>query len=114
MMPISWSENSDRLLTRDFEASLGSDFASDYAVVWDSTSNCTRTLAPSEIYYTHAILLGWSRHHPDRVLFRAGIMGQADWQQWTVDLRGRTLLAPDDQPVLFGSVSHSFWLGLQV
>jgi hypothetical protein len=113
LIPVSWSQHSDRLLSREFEAILGSDFASDYAVVWERDRHQTYTLAPGTILYTHAILLGWSQRYPEQVLFRAGNLGEPEWPQWRVDLSGRTQSATNEQAQIFGQVSHYLWSGLQ-
>jgi hypothetical protein len=113
LIPISWTQDSDRLLTRDFEALLGSDFASDYAVIWERSGNQTFTLAPGTILYSHAILLGWSKIHPGQVLFRAGSIGEIEWPQWRVDFSGRTQAAVGDHPQTFGQVTRYLWSGTQ-
>jgi hypothetical protein len=46
LIPIAWSENGDRLLSREFESIFCTDIASDFAVVWDSKTNETKTFAP--------------------------------------------------------------------
>lgn len=113
-IPVSWSEKGDRLLAREFESVLGSDIASDYGVIVDRNRNRVHTVAPTRIRYTNAVLLGWSQSHPERVLFRAGMMGDERWQQWTVDSVGHTLLARNDRPVLFGQAINSIWTGPQM
>ncbi len=113
LIPVAWSETGDRVLAREFESILGSDIASDYAVVWDRKLNRAHTLAPSRIQYSNAILLGWSQTHPNRVLFRAGYMGDESWPLWAVDLTGQTVLAAEDQPVTFGRLVNSIWAGPQ-
>ncbi|MDX2228098.1 MAG: hypothetical protein NW220_00580 [Leptolyngbyaceae cyanobacterium bins.349] len=114
VMPVSWSQSGDRLLAREFESILGSDIASDYAVVVDRQRNRVHTVAPTRIRYTNAVLLGWSHLHPSRVLFRAGMMGDEHWQQWSVDTAGHTTLARGDRPILFGQVVSSVWTGPQM
>ncbi|OLP17859.1 hypothetical protein BST81_12410 [Leptolyngbya sp. 'hensonii'] len=114
LIPIAWSELGDRILAREFESLMGSDIASDYAVVWDQRLNRTSTIAPSRIHYTNAVLLGWSQNYPDRALFRAGIIGDEYWPLWTVDLSGQTMAAPEgDHPIGFGRMVSSIWAGPQ-
>lgn len=114
VMPISWSETGDRLLSREFESIFGSDIASDYGVIVDRRRNRVHTIAPTRIRYTNAVLLGWSQLHPERVLFRAGMMGDEHWQQWSVDATGHTTLARSDRPIFFGQIMTSVWTGPQM
>jgi len=114
LIPIAWSETGDRLLAREFESFFGSDIASDFGVVWEQRSNRVYTITPSQIQYSNAILLGWSQHHPDRALFRAGMMGDRDWPLYAVDTAGQTLPVEDDRPLIFGRRVNSIWAGPQV
>jgi len=114
VIPVSWSEPGDRLLSREFESILGSDIASDYGVIVDRHRNRVHTIAPTRIRYTNAVLLGWSQLHPERVLFKAGMMGDERWQQWSVDITGHTTLARGDRPVTFGRIINSVWTGPQM
>lgn len=111
---VSWSEAGDRLLAREFESILGSDIASDYAVIVDRNRNRVHTISPTRIRYTNAVLLGWSHLHSSRVLFRAGMMGDEHWQQWSVDTTGHTTLARGDRPATFGQIANSVWTGPQM
>lgn len=114
LVPVAWSESGDRILAREFESLFGTDLASDYAVVWDRDRNQTYTLAPSEVNYTNAVLLGWSQTNPSQVLFRAGQMGQEDWDLWAVNVDGLTIAANDeDQPLVYGQVVNNVWAGPQ-
>jgi hypothetical protein len=113
LIPIAWSQDGDRILAREFESIFGSDLASDFAVVWERQKNRIRTIAPSGVQYTNAVLLGWSQLHPDRVLFRAGNLGDEHWPIWSVDFSGQTNNALEDQPVTFGKVSTNVWAGPQ-
>ena len=113
LIPVAWSANGEKILAREFEAVFGSSMASDYAVVWDRSLKRVSTLSPSHISCTTAVLLGWSQSYPDRVLFRAGTLGTEPWLLWTVDQRGETTVAPDDQPVVFGHTVISDWTGPQ-
>ncbi len=111
LIPVAWSETGDRLLAREFESFLGSDIASDFGVVWEQRSNRAHTIMPNKIQYTNAILLGWSQCYPDRVLFRAGMMGDRDWSLYAVDTTGQTIAVTDDRPVTFGRMVNSVWAG---
>jgi hypothetical protein len=113
-IPVSWSETGDRLLARVFEAVFCSDIASDYALLVDRAQDWVSTIAPTSIQYTTAVLLGWSVAHPERALFRAGNLGESDWQLWTVDHRGETTVAMDDRPAVFGQPISNVWMGPQV
>lgn len=113
LIPIAWSETGDRVLAREFESIFGSDIASDFAVVWDRRSERTYTIAPSQVQYSNAVLLGWSQTNPTQVLFRAGMMGNEDWSMYAVDVSGQTAYASNDQPVTFGEVVNSLWSGPQ-
>jgi hypothetical protein len=113
LIPVAWSETSDRVLAREFESIFGSDIASDFAVVWDRRTNRTYTIAPTVVQYSNAVLLGWSQSNPQQVLFRAGMLGQTDWSMYAVDVQGQTAYASHDQPVTFGRVVNSIWSGPQ-
>lgn len=113
LIPIAWSETSDRVLAREFESIFGSDLASDFAVVWDRQTNRTHTIAPTVVRYSNAVLLGWSQSNPEQVLFRAGMMGEEDWSMYAVDVQGQTAYASHDRPVTFGRVVNSIWSGPQ-
>ncbi|MEP0932691.1 hypothetical protein [Leptolyngbya sp. FACHB-8] len=113
VIPVAWSPDGDRILAREFESMFGTGLASDFAVIWDHHTNRTHTLAPSGIAYSNAILLGWSRTHPNRALFRAGMMGDPQWEQWAVDPSGTTDPAPEDQPITFGQYVNHVWAGPQ-
>lgn len=113
LIPIAWSEMGDRLLAREFESMFGSGIASDFAVVWNSHTNQTQTLAPSQIHYSNAILMGWSQIHPEQVLFQAGVMGDPHWDFYAVKPNGQTSLARGDRPTTYGQVTASIWAGPQ-
>jgi hypothetical protein len=113
LIPIGWSETGDRLLAREFESLFGSSIASDFAVIWNSTTNTTQTVAPTHVNYSNAILMGWSQAHPDQVLFQAGMMGEPHWNFYTVKADGQTSLATSDRPVTYGQVTTSIWAGPQ-
>lgn len=113
LIPVAWSEKGDRVLAREFESIFGGGIASDFGVVWEQSSNRVYTVMPTDIQYSNAILLGWSQVHPDRVLFRAGLMGDEDWPMYAVNTQGHTLKAAGDRPITFGRVVNSIWSGPQ-
>ncbi|NEP56822.1 MAG: hypothetical protein F6K31_07320 [Symploca sp. SIO2G7] len=114
VLPISWSNSSDRVLARQFEGLLGTSNASDYAVVWDCQQHYLSTIAPEGIDYTYAVLLGWSQNKPEQVLFRTGELGNENWSMWSVTLNGKTTLAVEEKPMVFGQVINHVWAGPQV
>lgn len=114
LMPVSWSRLGDRLLARQFEGIFSTSDASDYAVVWDRKTNRTLTTAPSRVQYDNAVLLGWSQTDPDRVLFRAGELGDEQPPVWAVNIsNNQTALAGEDQPIVFGETVNNIWAGPQ-
>lgn len=113
LIPISWSKSSDRLLARQFEGLFGTSDASDFAVVWDRQQNRTATLAPSPVEYSYAVLLGWSENYPDHVLFRAGEMGDEHPSIWAVGLNNHTILAQEEELMIYGQVVSQVWAGPQ-
>ncbi|HIK28707.1 MAG: hypothetical protein N3E45_13120 [Oscillatoriaceae bacterium SKW80] len=113
LIPVSWSQSGERLLAREFEALLCTSVASDYAVIWDRHQNRATTIAPTQVEYTTAILLGWSQFYRARVLFRAGTIGEKDWKLWAVDVSGDTIPAFGDRPEIFGSPYSNLWTGPQ-
>ena len=113
LIPVAWSESGDRVLAREFESIFGSDIASDFAVVWHRSSNLTRTIAPTQVDYSNAVLLGWSQTDPNQVLFRAGNLGDPEWLLYAVDASGQTRQMAQDQPIVFGQTVNSIWAGPQ-
>ncbi|WP_370584664.1 hypothetical protein [Oculatella sp. LEGE 06141] len=113
LIPVAWSEQGDRVLAREFESLFGTDIASDFAVVWDRQQNRTYTIAPTRVQYSNAILLGWSQNEPDKVLFRAGNLGDENWPICSVDVSGQTAIAHQDQPITFGHIANNIWAGPQ-
>ncbi len=114
IIPVAWSEQGDRILSREFESLFGTDIASDYAVVWDQRHNSVHTLAPAQVDYSNAVVLGWSKAQPSQVLFQTGHLGETERSRWTVDLDGQTIAAAsDDQPVVFGTFVNNIWTGPQ-
>lgn len=118
LIPVSWSENGERLLSRQLEGLLSTSDATDSAVIWERTKNRTTTVAPSHEVYNHeiAVLLGWSKADPDQVLFRAGNLGDERWPIFSVATSdGDTIAATKvDQPVVFGQEIKQIWTGPQV
>ncbi len=117
LMPISWSEQSDRLLARQFEGLFSTSDASDYAVIWERQKNHTSTVAPCQTRHSYdtAVLLGWSQTHPQQVLFRTGNLGDEHWPLLAVAADAQTVAATAmDQPVVFGRRVKSIWGGPQV
>jgi hypothetical protein len=114
LIPVSWSATSDRILAREFESLFGTDIASDYAVIWDRQRNQTYTIAPNQVNYSNAVLLGWSQTHSDQVLFRAGNLGDESWPLYAVDpISGQTVAVANDQPIAFGQRITQTWSGPQ-
>jgi hypothetical protein len=99
LVPAAWSKNGQRLLSRQFEAVFGSDVSSDYAVIWDRNHLQTRIVTPLPLNYDSATLLGWSQNHPDQLLFRTTILGEARGSILAVDSRGTTIAAPHDRAI---------------
>lgn len=113
LVPVSWSELGDRLLARQFEGLFSSSMVSDYAVIWNRNLNKTTTVAPVQVDYSHAVLLGWSENNANHVLFKAGILGDENWPLWAVSSEGKTLLATGDRPQTFGRSVAEAWAGPQ-
>jgi hypothetical protein len=114
VIPIAWSEGSDRLLAREFEGALYSDVASDYGVIVDLPQQTLSTICPSgENAYTTAVLLGWSAQDADCALFEIRQLGQALPHQVLVNRDGKTEPAEGDRPLGFGEWANSVWSGPQ-
>ncbi len=118
LVPVSWSEKGDRFLARKFEGIFNTGDATDHAVIWDRQKDHANTVAPSQEEDGHekiAVLLGWSKNQPDRVLFRAGEMGDENWPLVQVGTDGKTINTTDtDQPMTFGQKITEVWAGPQV
>ncbi|MEA5502924.1 hypothetical protein VB735_07360 [Halotia wernerae UHCC 0503] len=118
LVPVSWSEKSDRFLARKFEGVFNTGDATDQAVIWDRQKDHANTVAPSQEKDGHekiAVLLGWSKNQPDHVLFRAGEMGEENWPLVQVGTDGKTMNTTDtDQPITFGQKVTEVWAGPQV
>ncbi len=113
LTPVAWSAAGDRVLARQFEGWFSTSDASDYAVVWDRNGDRTHTITPNPVRYEISVLLGWSQVHPNQVLFRAGNLGEENWSMWAVNPEGETILAIDDQPMVFGKLVNNIWAGPQ-
>ena len=113
LIPVAWSQSGDRVLAREFESIFGSDIASDFAVIWERDTNHAYTIAPTQVEYSNAVLLGWSQTYPDRVLFQAGNLGDETWPLYAVDTKGDTAYSAQDQPLVFGQVVNNVWAGPQ-
>ncbi|QLE54168.1 hypothetical protein [Nostoc sp. TCL26-01] len=117
LVPVSWSEKSDRFLARKFEGVFNTGDSTDRAVIWDRQKNQTNTVAPAsdDEHEKIAVLLGWSKNEPDHVLFRAGELGEEDWPLVKVAVDGKTVTTTNtDQPVTFGEKLTQVWAGPQV
>ncbi|MBE9200321.1 MULTISPECIES: hypothetical protein [unclassified Nodularia (in: cyanobacteria)] len=117
LVPVSWSEQSDRFLARKFEGKFNTGDSTDHAVIWDRHKNQINTVAPAREEHEHekiAVLLGWSKNRPDHALFRAGEMGEENWPLVQVRSDGQTLNTTDaDQPITFGQQITEVWAGPQ-
>lgn len=113
LMPVSWSHDSQRLLCREFEGVFCSSEATDYGVVWNRSSNMSHTLTPLGVTYDYAVLLGWSEEEPDALLFKTGVMGDRQTEQWRVRLDGRTVNGEFDESLVVGQPLRSVWNGPQ-
>jgi len=111
LMPVSWNQAGDQLLTRQFEARFCSSFATDYGLVWNSHNGQTKTLLPPG--FEQAVLQGWSSSHPQAVLFEAGDLSQAELPRWLVTAGGSTLAAKTDQAQVFGETVANVLTGPQ-
>ncbi|KOP22955.1 hypothetical protein AMR41_29185 [Hapalosiphon sp. MRB220] len=118
LVPISWSEKGDRFLARKFEAVFNTSDATDRAVIWDRQSDRTNTISPAYDEQEHekiAVLLGWSKTQPNKILFRSGELGEEEWPVLAVANDGSTAIATDtDKAVTFGEKVKEVWPGPQV
>ncbi|MEH2286302.1 hypothetical protein [Nostoc sp.] len=117
LVPVSWSEKGDRFLARKFDGIFNTGDSTDSAVIWDRQKNHANTVAPvsDEEHEKVAVLLGWSKSQPDRVLFRAGELGEENWPLMQVANDGKTITATDsDQPITFGKKVTEIWADPQV
>ncbi|MEA5617859.1 hypothetical protein VB711_08405 [Cronbergia sp. UHCC 0137] len=107
LVPVSWSEKSDRFLARKFIGIFNTADLTDHAVIWERQENHIKTVAPAQAEDDHekiAILLGWSKSKPNNVLFRSGEMGEENWPLVQVATDGKTVNVTNDgdQAVTFG------------
>lgn len=114
LIPIAWDREGTQLLVRDFEGVFCSSLASDYAVVWDSTTGHSRTVAPYNAAYEYAILQGWSKSHPKQVLFKTAQLGEPHQPLWRVDSQGRAMPSALDEAEGFGQTMAEELEGPQV
>ncbi|HEY9799706.1 MAG TPA: hypothetical protein V6D25_05050 [Leptolyngbyaceae cyanobacterium] len=119
LVPVSWSEKSDRFLARKFEGIFNTGDSTDQAVIWDRQKNQTNTVAPAQTEdHDHekiAVLLGWSKNEPDHVIFRAGEMGEEEWPLVKVAIDGKTAATTEkDQPITYGNKLTQIWAEPQV
>ncbi|BCL37132.1 hypothetical protein [Nostoc sp. MS1] len=118
LVPVSWSEKSDRFLARKFEGVFNTGDSTDSAVIWDRQKNQTNTVAPAHTEDDHekiAVLLGWSKNEPDHVIFRAGELGEEEWPLVKVAIDGKTAATTEkDQPITYGDKLTQIWAEPQV
>jgi hypothetical protein len=107
LMPAAWSKDGQQLLTRQFEAVMGSDVSSDYALVWDKKTQLVKTVTPTPQDYDTAILLGWSPQNPNQVLFRTTILGEQQTNLVAVTPNGTTVASESSQPLPMGNRMRS-------
>lgn len=113
LMPISWSEDGDRVLVRAFESIFSTDIAADYAIIWHQASNQVETVVPTSAQYSNAVLLGWSQTYDDEVLFQVGNLGDERWPLMAVSERGDYQMVATDQAITYGQTTATFWNGPQ-
>jgi hypothetical protein len=106
LMPAAWSKDGQQLLTRQFEAVMGSDVSSDYALVWNKKTQLVKTVTPTPQDYDTAILLGWSPQNPNQVLFRTTILGEQQTNLVAVTPNGATVASESSQPLPMGNRMH--------
>ncbi|MEA5509690.1 hypothetical protein VB715_07925 [Crocosphaera sp. UHCC 0190] len=116
LIPVSWSSNGDRLLSRQMEGFFSTSDVTDYAVIWERDTNQTTTVTPTPKPQDHqtAILLGWNDNNGNEVLFRSGMLGDEDWPVVAVTPQGNTLLAKDADSVTYGQLVTRSWTGSQI
>ena len=102
LIPVSWCEKGEKILARQFEGIFNTSQMYDYAVIWDRNKNNTCTISPEESErYQYTVLLGWSKNYQDQVLFRGDILGEEEHSIISVNLKGETIIASQDQPVIY-------------
>jgi hypothetical protein len=98
LIPVTWSEDSQQLLARQFEAVIGSDVASDHAFIWKRDVQKAKTVTPLPLDYDTAVLLGWNPANSNQLLFRTSRLGEASTQTIAVDERGKTIVMTSAHP----------------
>jgi hypothetical protein len=114
LIPVSWSPKGDRLLARQFEGIFSTSDAYDVALVWDRKTNKTTAITPQEEGYETTVVLGWSQQHPGRILFQTSNLEDSESPLWAVDLKGNTVDATSDEPVVLGTILKPLWSGAQL
>jgi hypothetical protein len=114
LMPVSWSVDGKRLLSRQFEGLFNTSDASDYAMVWDMESDQTTSITPDLDSYEQSILLGWSQIAPERVLFTSGNLGDEEWDLCAVNIQGETTIASTEKTIIYGEIDKTDWMGAQI
>jgi hypothetical protein len=114
LVPVSWSADSKRLLSRQFEGLFDTSDASDYAMVWDVESDRATSITPDLESYEQSILIGWSQVTPERVLFTSGNLGDEQWDVCAVNVRGQTIVAGMEKTVIHGKIDRTSWMGTQI
>jgi hypothetical protein len=104
LMPAAWSKDGQQLLSRQFEAVFGSDVSSDYALVWNRSTQQSRIVAPTPLSYDTAILLGWSHSNPSQILFKTSTLGESNTETLAVNPNGTTIASPGDRPLPMGQI----------
>ncbi|ACK64214.1 hypothetical protein PCC8801_0108 [Rippkaea orientalis PCC 8801] len=113
LMPVSWSENGDRLLSRQLEGFFNTSDASDYGVIWERKTNETKTVTPSPDSHNTSILLGWNHDRNDEVLFKTGSLGEENWPVASVTPNGKVFLANNPESITYGKLMTQSWTGNQ-
>ncbi len=114
LMPVSWSVDGKRLLSRQFEGLFNTSDASDYAMVWDVDSDRTTSITPNLDSYEQSVLLGWSQIAPERVLFTSGNLGDEEWDLCAVNTQGETTISSTEETIIYGEIDKTDWMGAQI
>jgi hypothetical protein len=101
ILPAAWSADGQSLLLRQFEGLFGSDVASDYALVWQSSQPALQSYRPTAVDYDSATLMGWSQNRPGEILFQTRLLGNPTSQLVTVSPQNSstTLASSSDRPM---------------
>lgn len=111
LIPVSWSKNGDRLLSRQLEGFFSTSDVSDYGVIWDQEADLTTTLSPQNVEYSHAVLMGWNARHKDQVIFKAGHLGDETMPTWAVQVDGETRLTQNNPSEIYSHFKSQIWAG---